>query len=97
MHFKSGKRHERAVEGEWKLDRKFDGVSRTKPDGVIYLVSGGGGAKLDNPEQHSDPASLQEFTCKYVADTHSLTYASLVKDLLRIRQIAEDGKWMHLP
>ncbi|MDQ2949855.1 MAG: metallophosphoesterase family protein, partial [Acidobacteriota bacterium] len=65
--------HGTAVDGEWKLDKKFDGVKHTRPEGVLYLVSGAGGAGLYNPEQQSDPASWQEFTYKYIADTHSLT------------------------
>ena len=87
----SGKRG-RAIDGAWRLDTKYDGKSRTRPDGVIYLVTGGGGAKLYNPEQQSDPKSWQEFTVKYVADTHSLTYASIDGDKLAIRQISQDGK-----
>jgi hypothetical protein len=59
---------------------------------VIYLVTGGGGARLYNPEQQSDPKSWQEFTVKYVADTHSLTYASISGDTLAIRQISQEGK-----
>lgn len=64
----------------------------SKPDGIMYLVSGAGGAKLYNPEQQSDPASQQEFTYKYIADTHSLTQALVNGDYIRFRQISQDGK-----
>jgi acid phosphatase type 7 len=91
LYFKPGKTTGRAVAGEWKLDKKYDGATRTQPDGIIYLVSGGGGAKLYNPEQQNDPSSLQEFTYKYIADTHSLTYAVVNGSFLRIKQISENG------
>jgi hypothetical protein len=92
LYFKVSGKRGRAIDGDWKLDTKYDGKSHTKPDGVIYLVTGGGGAKLYNPEQQSDPKSWQEFTVKYVADTHSLTYASIDGDKLAIRQISQEGK-----
>ena len=92
LYFKATGKNGRAVDGEWKLDKKYDGAARTKPDGIIYLVSGAGGAKLYNPEQQSDPASLQEFTSKYIADTHSLTSAFVNGDYIRFRQISQDGK-----
>src|SRR5256885_6468976 len=46
---------------EWTLDKKFDGATRTKPDGVIYLVTGAGGARVYNPEQQDAPATWQPF------------------------------------
>ena len=30
------------VSGEWTLDRSYDGKTRTKPRGIIYLVTQGG-------------------------------------------------------
>src|SRR5205823_11329258 len=39
------------VDGVWTLDKEFaDGASR-RPKGVIYVVSGGGGAGLYDPAQ----------------------------------------------
>src|SRR5205814_345473 len=92
LYSKVGAKNGRVVDGEWKLDKKYDGEAHTKPDGIIYLVSGGGGAKLYNPEQQSDPASLQTFTCKYIADTHSLTQAFVNGSYIRFKQISQDGK-----
>ena len=65
------------VEGRWTLDKSFDGKTRTRPDGVIYLVTGAGGADLYDPEQTDEPASWQEFTDKFLAKTHSLTIAEV--------------------
>ncbi len=83
---------DRATNGTWKLDKKFDGAAHTKPEGIIYLVSGGGAANLYNPEQQSDPSNLQGFMYKYLADTHSLTYAFINEGYMRVKQISETGK-----
>jgi predicted phosphodiesterase len=83
---------ERSMVGELKLDKAYDGQTRTKPDGVIYLVTGGGGAGLYNPEQQNDPASWQPFTTKFIADTHSLTVVDVDGKSLTVRQVSEDGK-----
>jgi acid phosphatase type 7 len=90
--FQAKEKRGRVIDGSWQLDTRFDGKERTKPQGIIYLVTGGGGAKLYNPEQQNDPKSLQEFTHRYVADTHSLTYASVQGSKLTIRQISQEGK-----
>jgi hypothetical protein len=45
------------VAGEWTLDSQFGDRAKSKPKGVIYIVSGAGGASLYNPEQESDRAS----------------------------------------
>lgn len=79
------------VEGRWTLDRTFDGKTRTKPNGVIYLVSGAGGARLYNPEQQADPASWQPFTHRFVSRTHSLTVVDVAGRRLTVRQISKDG------
>ena len=57
----------RVVNGRWRLDKSFDGSSNTRPDGVIYLITGAGGQHLYNPEQTDDPDSWQKFTDKFFA------------------------------
>jgi predicted phosphodiesterase len=49
----------RVVNGRWTLDKSFDGRNDTTPDGVIYVITGAGGQRLYNPEQHDDPDSWQ--------------------------------------
>ena len=61
------------VAGRWTLDTAYDGVTRTRPDGIIYIVSGAGGARLYGREQHDDAASWQAFTARFISNTHSLT------------------------
>jgi len=79
------------VAGTWILDRKFDGKTETKPNGVIYLVTGAGGAGLYNPEQQKLSSSWQEFTAQYYAEKHSLTLADVNGSTLSVRQLSEDG------
>jgi acid phosphatase type 7 len=83
---------ERSIVGELKLDKNYDGQTRTKPDGVIYLVTGAGGASLYNPEQQNDSASWQPFTTKFIADTHSFTVVDADGTSLRVRQVSVEGK-----
>ena len=80
------------VDGDWTLDKEFDGVRKTKPNGVVYLVTGAGGAHLYNPEQQDDPASWQAFTTKFVSKVNSFTVVDAHGRKLAIRQISKDGQ-----
>jgi hypothetical protein len=80
------------VPGRWALDTSFDGRTQTRPGGVIYLITGAGGAELYNPEQQDDPASWQPFTDKFVSKIHSMTIADVDGPSLTIRQVAADGQ-----
>jgi acid phosphatase type 7 len=79
------------VDGSWKLDRTFDGVKTTKPDGVIYLVTGAGGNSLYNPEQQDDQKSWQEFTVKFVSKIHSLTEVEVTGKRAAFKQYDKNG------
>jgi hypothetical protein len=76
--------------GAWTLDKNYDGVTQKKPEGVIYLVTGAGGAGLYNPDQTADPSSWQEFTA-FVSTQHSFTLVDVKGKELTVRQVAEDG------
>ncbi len=80
------------VAGRWTLDTLYDGVQHTKPNGVIYLVSGAGGARLYNPEQTNRPETWNDYTVRLIADIHSFTVVDATPDSLTIRQIAFDGR-----
>lgn len=80
------------VNGRWKLDRSYDGRVRTTPDGIIYIVTGAGGARLYNTEQNDDSSSWQEYTARFVSNVHSLTIVDLDVDKLVIRQVSHQGK-----
>jgi 3',5'-cyclic AMP phosphodiesterase CpdA len=78
--------------GEWVLDKQFGDGASGRPKGVIYIVSGAGGAGLYNPEQQADPNTWQAFTNKYIADQHSFTQVDVKGGTLEVKQISETGK-----
>lgn len=80
------------IPGQWTLDREYDGRTRTRPRGIIYVVTGGGGADLYYPEQDDDPGSWQPYTQKLIARVHSLTVADLDAETLTVRQLDEEGQ-----
>jgi hypothetical protein len=84
-------RRKELVPGRWTLDKRFDGITNTRPQGLIYLVTGAGGASLYNPEQQDDPSSWSEFTCRFVSKVHSLTVAEVDGKKLTIRQLSDQG------
>ena len=81
----------RHVDGQWTLDKEFNGQTDTTPQGVIYVITGAGGQHLYNPEQQDDPASWQEFTFKHLSKVHSLTVADIDGTTLTVRQLTPAG------
>ncbi|MGH9800389.1 MAG: hypothetical protein ACRD82_08500, partial [Blastocatellia bacterium] len=83
------------VEGKFTLDEKFDGKDNTQPDGVIYIVTGGGGAKLYDPDFTNQPDKWKvtgaAFTAKFVSDRHSFSLVELDRQKFTLRQIDEAG------
>lgn len=82
----------RVVNGHWTLDKKFDGKKYTKPNGIIYLITGAGGQELYNPEQQKDVDSWQKFTTKFISEVHSLTVVDVNDNMLIIKQLDVNGK-----
>jgi len=80
------------VNGRWTLDKKFDGKRNTKPNGVIYIVTGAGGQGLYNPEQQKDTDSWQRFTTKFVSTVHSYSIMDVSRTELILRQVDINGK-----
>ena len=80
------------VAGDWALDRAFEDGAKQGPKGVIYIVSGAGGAGLYNTDQQADPSGWQAFTNKYIADRHSVTVVDIDGKTFRLRQISETGE-----
>jgi hypothetical protein len=85
-------RDENRVPGHWRLDKLFDGQTRTRPQGVIYLITGAGGNKLYDPEQQDDPGSWQPFTHQFISKIHSLTVADVDGRTLTVRQVSGEGQ-----
>ncbi len=80
------------VSGTWQLDKTFDGKDKTRPEGVIYIVTGAGGARVYNPEQEVDRPTWQEFTKTFFSRHNSFTLFQAQAAKLTLRQIADDGK-----
>ncbi|RYG25603.1 metallophosphoesterase family protein, partial [bacterium] len=89
----------RYVPGTFTTDRRFDGQTVTKPDGIVYLTSGAGGHDLYNLEMHDAPEKWKqacddnvEFTACMKTDRHSLTVFDMDARRLKFRQIDEWGR-----
>jgi Calcineurin-like phosphoesterase len=80
------------VDGKFTIDHAYDGTARTRPDGVIYLVTGAGGADLYDPDQTDAVSTWQPFTTKFIANIHSLTVVDIETATATVRQIDADGK-----
>jgi hypothetical protein len=84
------------VEGNFTLDEKFDGAANTRPEGIIYIVTGGGGAKLYDSDFTDQPDKWKvggtQFITKFISDRHSFSIVDLDAKKLVLRQVDEDGK-----
>jgi predicted MPP superfamily phosphohydrolase len=88
------------VDGNFTLDHQFDGNSNTKPKGIIYIVSGAGGAPLYDPSLsgkpelwvHEPKENWAPFTAKMVSDIHSFTIIETEGKKLVIKQMNAQGE-----
>jgi hypothetical protein len=76
-----------SVPGTVALDHSFDGKINTRPNGVIYVVTGTGG-RIEQGAHHPQQV---ETTCKLVLDQPSFTMCDVRGRTLIIRQISADG------
>jgi predicted phosphodiesterase len=87
------------VNGEFSLDTTFDGSTHTRPNGVIHIVSGGGGARLYSVDsnkntdyiQQESPENYQPLTAKIITD-HGFTLFEMSKESLELQQINMEGR-----
>lgn len=79
------------VDGDFELDESFDGAADTTPDGVVYIVTGAGGAGAYDPDQTDNVATWQPFTQKLVSDLYSFTVVDVDGSRLTLKQISERG------
>jgi len=79
------------VDGDFTFDKQYDGLSKTKPHGIIYLVTGAGGAKLYGPISERFPSIPKTFTFKFDSDHYSFTACDINGPTLKINQINGDG------
>jgi acid phosphatase type 7 len=87
------------VDGQFTIDKNFDGKLKTKAGGVIHIVAGGGGAHLYGPgiDKTADflhktyGENYADFTARLVADEHSFVVLDLSPDRLQLRAIGANG------
>ena len=74
------------------LQRIRGKVERDEQNGVIYIVTGAGGAGLHDPGSSANPQAWQAFTAKFEARQHSFTQVDATGTNMAIRQIGADGR-----
>ena len=88
------------VNGTFAFDTAFDGVKNTVPNGIIHIVSGGGGATLYKTEfpktvakmVAETPENYQPLTEKFTADQHSFSLVDLTPTTFEMRQLSIKGE-----
>jgi hypothetical protein len=88
------------VNGKFTLDTAFDGVKNTRPEGVVHVVAGGGGATLYGPGldktvdflKKENGSNYADYTARLVADEHSFVVLDLSPDRLELRALGANGK-----
>ena len=80
------------VDGTWLVDANFDGASKTEPHGVIYVITGAGGATLHDTTRGSKPEKWLDFTQRFISNIHSFTLLDINPTKLHLTQIDDNGK-----
>jgi hypothetical protein len=88
--FKSGNMY--VIDGDFEIDSAFDGEKDTTPDGVLYIVTGAGGASAYDPDQTDNTLTWQPYTMKFVSDVYSFTTVDVNGSSLTLRQISDTGE-----
>ncbi len=90
---------DRRTPGTFHVDRAFDGHQNTRPNGIIYIVTGAGGNNLYDPEINDNPRHWKheddnnvEYMARAVSDRHSLSVFEIRGKTLYMAQIDEWGK-----
>lgn len=79
------------VDGTIQIDKDYDGSTKTRPNGIIYLVSGAGGAALYREIPDALSGKFEEFTFKCDLRHYSLSSCHVEGKRFEMKQIAEDG------
>lgn len=78
------------VPGNFVLDYQFDGITNTRPKGVLYIVTGASG-KLVSTDTRPNADTLCHSTAVVVDTEHSFTELSFGKNHLVLRQLGING------
>lgn len=79
------------VGGDFKIDSSFDGNKVTKPNGVIYIITGCGGAELTGANLAAQPEKWKPFTAEFTSK-YSYTLCDMNDKTLQIQQLTPEGK-----
>lgn len=79
------------VVGAITRDFKFDGRVNTSPDGIVYIITGAGGAPRHDEFLHKRPHLWEPFTYRFIGDRYSFTTCEVDGDELTIRQVDDQG------
>ncbi len=89
----------RLVHGTFAIDRAFDGVTQTKPDGVTYVTTGAGGKHLYDTDWNRRPDLWRhkeddnvDYIAAFVSDRHSLTVFDMDAKSLLMTQVDQWGR-----
>jgi hypothetical protein len=88
------------VNGTFAIDEAYDAAGRTRPQGVIYIVTGGGGAKLYTGTVEKNLAKLPNggkdnyapFNAKLYDTLHSFSVLDLTPKRFELRAINAKGE-----
>jgi hypothetical protein len=88
----------RLVPGAFAIDRKYDGMGNSRPDGIIYVTTGAGGKHLYDEAMNHNPKNwlheeddFADYVASVISDRHSLTVIDLDAHSLSMKQIDQWG------
>jgi hypothetical protein len=88
----------RRIPGVFTIDTAFDGITNTRPDGIIYIVTGAGGKELYEPDYSNAPENWLHsednnvaYVSKFYSRKHSLTIFDVDGKTLQWKQVNETG------
>ena len=89
---------DRHVPGTFTVDKDFDGVKNTKPNGILYITTGAGGRALYEPDftdapdrwTHAEDNNVA-YIAKFYSNRHSLTLFEINGPVLKMAQVDEAG------
>ena len=89
---------DRRVSGKFTIDRQFDGVNATRPQGIIYITTGAGGKSLYDAGYSPEPSKwrladdgFEDYVALFNSDRYSLTLFDVETNSLTMTQTDEFG------
>lgn len=89
---------DRYIPGTFTVDTAFDGVTKTRPEGIIYVVTGAGGQELHDPDLTDAPEKWLHpqdnnaaYGARFFSRLHSFTVADVRGRTLHLTQWDEHG------